>query len=508
MEKKKKRLSSWLPAVLSIFLTCLFPCVFVFAQNAGEANAVDMLPFLGLFLGTALVGMGICCLILRNVSRAAFLTDLAMLVVMNFGLLSGGVEKLLPWFYSRYQLVILTLLLLGILVLLLWKKPNMSAGCIILAVTFGTLTLVNFLMAIPKLLAVSSTAKDAVVRMEDVLGPAEDTTFAGEKRNVYYFFFDEYGGDENLMTYFGYDNSSFYEELEARGFGVSRSSYNTESCWTDTLAPNLLNLDYVTDDSIPEKTRRLYCENPVLYQLFHSNGYQINLINHRASLIPTGTTVLTEGQIEDNISEYLLENSLFSKISFINDRIEYMLFKSYRDNYTGPIENCFEKLVNCTDYVDGPTLTVSYIQSPHAPFIYNADGSHRENLATAWYWKDTTLYPNQLQYLNTIILEAIDNIQKVDPTGVIILLSDHGARVPLHMVEQFGGPRFDAEKETPVMQSVLFCACVPGEEIDVEGMTGINGTRTALNAAFGLSLPEIPPAEGYVLPEMYNAKES
>lgn len=149
---------------------------------------------------------------------------------------------------------------------------------------------------------------------------------------------------------------------------------------------------------------------------------------------------------------------------------------------------------------------MSYIQSPHAPFVFNADGSVRD-LSTGWYWKDETLYPGQLEYLNGVILETIDNIQSNDPNAVILLLSDHGARVPLHMVEQFGGPRFDAEKETPVMQSALCCVYVPGENLDIEGMTGINATRTALNAAFGMNLELVTPKTGYVLPEIYNAKE-
>lgn len=30
---------------LAVITTCLYPCVFLFSQNAGEANAIDMLPF-------------------------------------------------------------------------------------------------------------------------------------------------------------------------------------------------------------------------------------------------------------------------------------------------------------------------------------------------------------------------------------------------------------------------------------------------------------------------------
>ena len=75
------------------------------------------------------------------------------------------------------------------------------------------------------------------------------------------------------------------------------------------------------------------------------------------------------------------------------------------------------------------------------------------------------------------------------------------------MVEQFGGPRFDAEKETPVMQSTLLSVYVPGKTVEIEGDTGINGVRKAIDAAFGTGLGTVTPVTGYILPDYYNAKE-
>lgn len=501
MKFSEKGIKFWAPALLSVLFTCCYPCIFIFSQNAGEARAMDMLLFLEIFLGTAVLILAVLLLLFRSISRAAFVTCLAMLVVINFSLVADGIKDVLPWFYAKYQLGLLLLLGMGLIALLLWKKPNMTAGCIIIALTFGAMSLVSLFTAIPKLISVASYSKEAQTAQE---GTLVTETISGDKPNVYYLLFDEYGGDENLAYYFGYDNSDFYDALEQRGFSVSHNTYNTESCWTDTLVPNLLNLSYVANDEMPEKARREYLEEPYLAELLRENGYGVNLINHRAYLRVSNARELTEGQVEDNISEYLLENSIFSKIDYFNTRINRMLFENYRDNYAGPLKNCFEALKSCWKETDGPTLTISYIQSPHAPFLFNSDGSLRE-LTTGWYWKDDTLYPGQLQYVNSVILEAIDNIQKNDPSAVILLMSDHGARVPLHMVEQFGGPRFDAETQTRIMQNALCCVYVPGQTLDIEGQTGINAARIALNSAFGMHLSMVPPAEGYVLPEIYNA---
>ena len=182
------------------------------------------------------------------------------------------------------------------------------------------------------------------------------------------------------------------------------------------------------------------------------------------------------------------------------------MVRNYRDHYKEPLENALTALRSCAEKTDGPTLTVSYIQCPHAPFVYNADGTTRD-LSTGWYWRDHSLYPGQLQYINSVILETVDNIQREDPDAVILLLSDHGARVSLHMVEQFGGPRFDAAAETAVMQNMLLCVYIPGQRIDIEGDTAINATRKTLDAVFGTSFGTVPAKTGYILPEYYNAKE-
>ena len=501
MKTLRGHLKSWAAGLGAVILTSLYPCVFIFAQNAGEAELGDARLFVAIFLLTALAMLLVTGVIFRNMSRAAFMTCLGMLVVINFTMVSQAIKGKLPWLRDRYQLLLIGLILLLILILMLKKKPNMTAGCGIIALTFGALCFVSGIIAAPKLIS-GATQPPPPDAPEEI----RSAHFSGEKRNVYYLLFDEYGGTENLETYFGFDNSAFYDALKERGFSVSETSRNTESCWTEDIVPNLLNLDYVVNDNMTARVRREYLENPALVQLFWGNGYQVNLVNHwRYLRFPAKE--LTRGQHEDTVSSYLLEHSLFQQIPPLRDRINLKIFMNYRDNYVGPVENAVEALEGCADQVHGPTLTVSYIQSPHAPFVFHQDGSIQSDKSKYWYWKEPKLYTDQLQYINSVILTTIDSIQEKDPDAVILLLSDHGARVPLHMVEQFGGPWFDAEKETPVMQNALVSAYIPGQQLDLEGQTGINATRMVLNASFDLELSMVDPAEGYVLPDYFNSKD-
>lgn len=501
MKTPRGHLKSWAVGLVAVMLTSLYPCIFIFAQNAGEAKLGDTRLFACIFLLTALAMLLVTGVIFRNMSRAAFMTCLGMLVVINFTMVSQAIKGKLPWLRDRYQLLLIGLIFLLILILMLKKKPNMTAGCGIIALTFGALCFISGIIAAPKVISGATQAPPL-----DAPEEIRSAHFSGEKRDVYYLLFDEYGGTENLETYFGFDNSAFYDALKERGFSVSETSRNTESCWTEDIVPNLMNLDYVVNDDMTARARRTYLENPVLVQLFWQNGYQVNLINHwRYLRFPAKE--LTRGQHEDTVSSYLLEHSLFQQIPPLRDRINLKIFMNYRDNYVGPVENAVEALEGCADQVDGPTLTVSYIQSPHAPFVFHKDGSIQSDKSKYWYWKEPQLYTDQLQYINSVILKTIDSIQSKDPDAVILLLSDHGARVPLHMVEQFGGPWFDAKKETPVMQNALVSAYIPGQQLNLEGQTGINATRMVLNGAFGLNLSLVPPAEGYVLPDYFNSKD-
>ena len=501
MKALRGHLKNWVAGLSAVMLTSLYPCIFIYAQNAGEASLGDTRLFAAIFLLTALAILLITGVIFRNMSRASFMTCLGMLVVINFTMVSQGIKGKLPWLRDRYLLLLIGLLFLMILILLLKKKPDMTAGCGIIALTFGALCFVSGIIAAPKL--ISGAAQPPPPDAPDEIRSAR---FSGEKRDVYYLLFDEYGGKENLGTYFGYDNSDFYDALQERGFSVSETSRNTESCWTEDIVPNLLNLNYVVNDDMTARVRREYLENPALVQLFWENGYQVNLVNHWHYLrFPANE--LTRGQHEDNISSYLLQRSLFQQLPPLRKIIEMKIFRNYRDNYVGPVKNALEALEGCADKTEGPTLTVSYIQCPHAPFVFKQDGSIQPDTSKYWYWKEPTLYTDQLRYINSVILETIDSIQEKDPDAVILLLSDHGARVPLHMVEQFGGPWFDAEKETPVMQNALVSAYIPGQQLNLEGQTGINATRMVLNAAFDLNLAMVEPAEGYVLPDYFNSKD-
>lgn len=482
--------------VLSMLLVCFYPCAFLYFQNAGEARAADMLPFFGIFLLTALAIFLAADLILRNMARAALICDLAMLAVINFTMVCNGIKRLLPGFHNKIFLIAVAVLLVVLLVLLHRKKPNMTVPCGLICLMFGAMLLVNGLAAAPTLISAATYQPKTAVRLAD-------QRFSGEQRNVYYMIFDEYGGPVNLDHYFGCDNEEFFTALEDRGFAVSRSSKNTESPWTVTLVPNMMNLRYVASDEMPINSRLMWLEDPTLYQLFWNNGYQVNLVNQNGFLSENGCRVLTKDQSEETISVYLYENSIFCQIPKLKWVIEEKVLHRGENGYLVALDDAVTAMKDCWRAAqNGPTLTVCYLIAPHAPFLFDGSGAPTEP-ADYYEWRKPELYLAKLDYINQQILEAVDNIQKNDPDAVILLQADHGARTPGHLVDQFGGPWFDTAVEIPYMENVLNSVYVPGGSVDVEGDTCINATRKTLDAVFGTDFGplEVPP--DYDIPREY-----
>ena len=362
-----------------------------------------------------------------------------MLVVINFCLLAVHLKNRLPFVRDRYLLIFLLLLLLGLFVLLIRKKPDLRTGCLLVLIAFGSMILINTVQAIPAILSSHEVNREMMRGVPDDENPntqvEQNVQFGDNRPNVYYFLFDEYGGYDNLLHYYDFDNSSFLEDLEARGFSVSLHSHNTEVVATDTIVPNLLNLNYVVKVEESGHKKAQYRRSCLLYQMFADNGYQINLINHVDYLGTGGCHVLTSNQTRRTISEYLMRNSLYNKFPAFRHLLDQFFVADYGDNYRASLDNALEVELSCWQYAqDGPTLTVGYVQCPHSPTMVGPNGEELP-FANGWKWTDHSLYLGQVEFMNKHILKLVDTVQAHDSDALIFLQSDHGNRYAIHMVQ-------------------------------------------------------------------------
>lgn len=481
--------------LLSVLAVAAFPCIFLYAQNCEETALSSMLPFLLVYSVTGMVMTGVLAVFFRNLSRAAFLANLGLLVVINFGLLSENIQKLIPALWDRYLLAILLGVLLGLFLLLLRKKPDMRVGCLLVLIAFGSMIFMNVIFMVPTMLRMHQEMPD---RGPDP-GPQQEikVEFGENRPNVYYFIFDEYGGYENLLYYYDYDNSPFLEELEDRGFSVARESRNTEAVETVTIVPNLLNLNYVAELHDPAQVKEGFLEHTFMDRMFRENGYQVQIVNHTDYLKERDVRVLTGEQTRRTISEILLKNSLFGKIPPAREFLDKLFALDYSSNYRRCLDDALAAGLRSWETAqNGPTLTIGYIQCPHSPTMVGPNGEELE-FSQGWNWLDHSLYLGQLEFVSDYILELVDTIQTKDPEAMIIIQSDHGNRYPIHMWQMKVLERYDPYEEEPYMKNILNCVYYQGQTFDIEGLTGINTLRLAFRQVLEADLPPVEPVYTY-----------
>ena len=488
-ESEKREKQPIISSIVSLVLVCLYPCLFQYAGNIPEARLQDALMFFGIFLAIGAVVYLIVLGITRRAGAAGLLSSLGMLVFTNIGLVTKTLQNHLSWFRARYLLAVL--LVLGILLLALIQKKRWRCGvpCLLLVLAFGAMSIASVGMAAPKLIQMYQENRDRSQRQAEVM-ETEGVGIGEQKKlpNVYYYLYDEFAGPECLSYFYEFDHSDFYRQLEQRGFSCSQNSYNVEATVTVQLIPDLFHLDY----GVPAYFESGDGAVPRLYQIFLDMGYQINLINHMDFLDTDETRVLTVDQHADSIGTYLYRNSLLPGIPYLSGWIENMPQLQTEMSYSDMLQEALGLMDTSWKYAkDGATLTIGYVQCPHTYFLYDADGNpipseHGND------WEDPQYYLGYLQYASNRILAAVDEIQAHDPTAIIILQSDHGARTLYH--ESLHGLA-DGSRRDDVhhQQNVLNCVYLPGETVEIQGKSGINTLRTVLDQAFHMDFPMVEP---------------
>ena len=478
MKNAKDRIIS----ILALLVTILYPCLFMYFQNVAEGNFREIFPAVGKFLLVAGVVFVLALVIVRRFSKAALYTILSMIAIMNFNTLLTALRKIIPKMRTIYLLIILAILFAVLLRVFIKKVADGMIALKIIGLVFTILIVINFVSAIPAI--TNRYFSENVVENDDSITAFK---FEEAKPNVYYFIYDEYGGYENLERYYDYDNEAFYDTLKGAGMNVSYSSRNTESIFTSTIVPNLMNLSYVASDDGYSIDNIALTENASLLKLFQNNGYTVNMIDHLGFLKTAGCNVLNDDLEGDNISTYLINNSALKQIESV---MKELYRRSHRDStsYESYTRSILELMEKSPEYIakNQPTLTIGYIQSPHDPIMFREDGSILPE--DQWHdWNEKQLYIGQLKYISQNIENVIENIKKSDPDALVIIQSDHGSRYPYWMVEDYDAEVYDEQEENFYMQNILNCVYYKGETIDIEGESGINTLRKTLNYVFGTS---------------------
>ena len=265
--------------------------------------------------------------------------------------------------------------------------------------------------------------------------------------NIYVFVLDGYPRSDTLAGW-GHDNGPFLDQLESAGFEVaeeSRSNYTTT--WlTLTSMADLRHIDASqvmqsepteANGSVQHLRLSERFNEGHTWSILRAHGYEVVTTE---SVFPNLTLYTADrlvGSWTPNAFEIdVIRNSVLTRLGVLQEWIA----QTHRDR----TREQFAAAAAAAKGSAQPFVFWSHIMSPHAPVLFNADGgpvphacypvecSFFEPGAAAAQMTDDEVkeaMTGQVTHVNRLALAAIEDIVASDPEGVIVVMSDHGARV-------------------------------------------------------------------------------
>ena len=81
--------------ISTIAFVILYPCLFMYFQNADEAKLIDALPAFEKFLALAIVVFIICIIFMKNTGKAVLASDVILFILTNFNVFLSKVDHVI-----------------------------------------------------------------------------------------------------------------------------------------------------------------------------------------------------------------------------------------------------------------------------------------------------------------------------------------------------------------------------------------------------------------------------
>jgi len=261
-----------------------------------------------------------------------------------------------------------------------------------------------------------------------------------ELPDIYYIVLDSYAGNDTLRDLYGYDNSEFTNFLIEKGFYLADKSRTNYPLTYFSLASSL-NMGYLALG--PNHSSSFNSFSP-LVDLISDNlvAKKLKALGYRTIAFSSGYMATEMRKFDNYISdgwicrEFL--NSLAKQTILVSCNTDtWNLARCQADAHRNNIRKVLAKIPLAANSPE-PAFVFAHILAPHAPFVFNRDGSSVDlpyfNYSDGIYlrrYMDTKIYRqqfgDQLRYMNVLIKDCVGRILE-DSTRkkVIIIQADHG----------------------------------------------------------------------------------
>ena len=321
--------------------------------------------------------------------------------------------------------------------------------------------------------------------------------------DIYLVLLDGYPRHDVIERVYDWDNGAFLDALTQRGFaiGTANSSnylitpYTLMSMWHMRHVPEIPDMQPVlSGDRAFEPTVRQTVNRNEAFELLRARGYEVVVVAP-----PWEDVAVREADVYiDNGGINEFETSLVERTAL--DRVVRtvapdVLFQQERDRVTFAFEQ-MDRLSAST--AAGPRLVFVHVVAPHMPAVFGPNGEPVRTEYQQFFWVDSApqrgitrdeflaLSRDQIQYISSAAVPAIDALVTNDPEAVVIVFGDHGSGAGMDWEDVPGsdlGERFGN----------LFAVRTPGRTgvFDLDGSL-VNVFPALFESYFGVTVARQP----------------
>jgi len=500
--------------IISPFLFSIQPVMQLFLINVNELDFSEIIrALLAAFLLGCIV-FGLLYLLLRDMLRASLIASPFLVVFFLFGDITDWLSLVSELGPARRDALVLMIIVLCMLAWAWWVQKRII-NMLSVNLYFNLLSILflfNSGIQVRNYLIENNASLKPSDRSVPVAMSVSDTP----RPDIYYIILDAYGREDVLQALYEFENSGFVDALKMRGFYVADES-SSNYVYTLHSVSSSLNMDYLQNLKVDGR----YLENRAdLIEILNyskvradleENGYQmISFQNDYKATITTAEIYYDDSQSgfakPVTAFEGIMINASMARVLLHIPAANKIIVESPYDVHRAFITSTFDRLKDIPNLTDD-YFVHAHVIAPHPPFVFDEEGraiAHDEpfTLLDGSYYlkaKDHTRkgyisdYRKQLEYINILVLDAVDAILSESETPpIIIIQADHGPGAFLHLGL--------LEKTLPAERfSILNAYYFPDQNYEMlyPSISPVNSFRVVLNQFFGGNYELLPDQHYY-----------
>ena len=440
-------------SIIHPFLFAILPIVFLYSENIHLLSPTEIILPSIIVVGLSIIAYFSVGFILKNKNKAALIITLFVIVFFSYGhiynIINASDLENIEIFKHRYLLIpSFGLLVFGIIYFLKTKRKLDNATTITNFISCAIIGIIlfNVIVDITQDNFFGSTKLSENERFLGV-GASNEISFdsifsfsSHDQKNIdnpnnklpdiYYIILDEYGSNNALEKFFGYDNNEFTSFLKENGFFLVSESYSNYPTTIQSLAASL-NMEYV--NYLTEKVGKESKNFRMLNQILSDNKVMQKLQAEDYNIINMGSLWGPNNEFKNvnaNICEFkeINRDSLLRELlqtSMISYLQEMLTYQGSRDR----VLCIFDELPTLNQKFPSPKFIFAHVMLPHEPYIFGPNGED-VNPGTSLDgkpWDSRKAHIDQIKFANKKIRILVDTLLSQNNNSIMIIQGDTGS---------------------------------------------------------------------------------